>query len=446
MVENLPKLWPIMRREYVERVRTRWFLISTVAAPIVFSLFAIVPTMVANRDRDSVAPRVIVLDATGAELGHYAMRGMSGSPAPDAQGGDADVRVVTPSELPAAEATAAAEVTQRLASGYVVLDSSTLRGDSARYAGRRSDSRAEQARVAQAIRSGLLALRLRGAGMPTPVIDSALMVPTPVIRTSEINDAGRSTASPAKAIVAAFVAFFLYMSIVLYGQSMLGGVIEEKTSRVAEIVISSVSPDLLLAGKVLGVTAVALTQQLVWVAGSIGLIAGRGYVFGTSAAPAAGAGAAAGMQSSDFLAAIIATPWSWVALVMLFFLIGFIFYGALFAAVGATVGSEQDARSAAQPVILLLVMTAVFITPVLANPGSQLARVMSILPFSSPIIMPLRMAVADVPMWEIATSLVCLLAGCYGAVWLAARIYRVGLLMYGKRPSLRELRRWIAAS
>jgi ABC-2 type transport system permease protein len=132
--------------------------------------------------------------------------------------------------------------------------------------------------------------------------------------------------------------------------------------------------------------------------------------------------------------------------VLLFFLVGFVFYGALFAAVGSTVGSEQDARPAAQPVILLLVATAVFISPVVANPGSQLATVMSILPFSSPILMPLRMAVTDVPVWQIAASLGCLALGCVGAVWLAARIYRVGLLMYGKRPSLAELRRWIAAA
>ncbi|HEV2642981.1 MAG TPA: hypothetical protein VGT98_09750, partial [Candidatus Elarobacter sp.] len=210
MVENLSKLWPIVRREYVERVRTRWFIISTIAAPIIFSLVAFVPILLAKRDLATVSPRVIVLDATGAGLGHYVMRGMSGSPTPDEQGGEADVRVVPPGDLTAAEATATSEVTRRLASGYVVLDSATLRGDSAHYSGRRADSRAEQTRVSQAIRSGLLAIRLRGDGMSSAVVDSALSVPTPVIHTQDINDAGRSTASPAKAIVAVFVAFFLY--------------------------------------------------------------------------------------------------------------------------------------------------------------------------------------------------------------------------------------------
>jgi ABC-2 type transport system permease protein len=440
---DLSKLWPIARREYVERVRTRWFIISTIAAPVIFSLLAVLPVLLTSRDRNAVAPRVIVIDATGAGLGHYVMRGMSGAPTPDEKGLQADVRIVSPAQLPAAESTATDEVTQRLASGYVTLDSATLRGDSAHYAGRRGES--QQARITQAIRAGLVALRLEKSGLAAGTIDSALAVPTPVVHTSAINDAGRSTASPAKTLVAAFVAFFLYMSIVLYGQSMLGSVIEEKTTRVAEIVISSVSPDLLLAGKILGTTAVALTQQIVWVAGSIALIMARGALFGASAAQSP-AGSTGGMQSSDFLTAVIATPWSWVVLVLLFFLVGFVFYGALFAAVGSTVGSEQDARPAAQPVILLLVATAVFISPVVANPGSQLATVMSILPFSSPILMPLRMAVTDVPVWQIAASLGCLALGCVGAVWLAARIYRVGLLMYGKRPSLAELRRWIAAA
>jgi ABC-2 type transport system permease protein len=297
------------------------------------------------------------------------------------------------------------------------------------------------------VRSGLVALRLKSNGLSAATVDSVVSTPVPALHAESINDAGRDVSTPAKAIVATFVAFFLYMSILLYGQSMLSGVIEEKMSRVSEIVISSVKPEILLAGKVIGVTAVGLTQQIVWVGGTIALISARGMLFGAPAlARAQAAGAAGGFGSADMLAAVVATPWSWVVAVLLFLLLGVLFYGALYAAVGATVGTEQDARQAAFPVVMLIVLTAVLISPTVSNPGSQLSLVTSLLPFSSPIIMPIRMALTDVPFTEVMGSLIILAASCLGAVWLAGRIYRVGLLMYGKRPTLSELRRWIFTS
>jgi ABC-2 type transport system permease protein len=237
------------------------------------------------------------------------------------------------------------------------------------------------------------------------------------------------------------------MSIIIYGQNMLSGVIEEKMSRVSEIVISSVKPETLLAGKVIGVTAVGLTQQIVWVGGTVLLISARTMLFGAPAiAKAQAAGAAGGFGSNDMLAALVATPWSWVVLVLVLFLLGLLFYGALYAAVGATVGSEQDARQAAFPVVLLLVLTAVLISPTVQNPTSTLAVTMSMLPFSSPIILPIRMAITNVPTIQVVASLAILVLSCLGAIWLAGRIYRVGLLMYGKRPTLAEVRRWIFTS
>ena len=132
-----------------------------------------------------------------------------------------------------------------------------------------------------------------------------------------------------------------------------------------------------------------------------------------------------------------------LVLLLAFFLLGFIFYAALFAAVGAMVSSDQEAQQAAQPVMLLLIAGIIFLNPVLLDPQSTLAKVVSILPFSAPIIMPLRLSLIAVPAWELAASLAALILACLLAVWLAARIYRVGMLMYGKRPSMRELVRWV---
>jgi ABC-2 type transport system permease protein len=447
MVDTSSKLWAIIRREYIERVRTKWFIISTLFAPLVFAAFAFIPLLLMTNDAKSVAPRVVILDATQRGLGQLVARSIAAVQSTGDDASTADVRIIDPGSVAQARDSATSEVARRLANGYVLLDSATIAGDTVTYAGRRADSRSDRTTIATAVRAGLVALQLQTNGLSAAAVDSAIAAPMPPLHAESINDAGRDVSTPAKAIVATFVAFFLYMSILLYGQSMLSGVIEEKMSRVSEIVISSIKPETLLAGKVIGVTAVGLTQQIVWIGGSIALISARAVFFGAPAvAKAQSAGAAGGFGSTDMLAAIVATPWSWVVAVLLFLLLGILFYGALYAAVGATVGSEQDARQAATPVVMIIVLVAILISPTVTNPTSQLAMVTSLLPFSSPIIMPIRMAMTDVPIIQVVGSLLILAASCLGAVWLAGRIYRVGLLMYGKRPTLAELRRWIFAS
>ena len=131
------------------------------------------------------------------------------------------------------------------------------------------------------------------------------------------------------------------------------------------------------------------------------------------------------------------------ALLLAFFVLGFTFYAALFAAMGSTVTNEQDVQQASLPVTMLLVASIVFIQPILLDPTSTFSRVMSWLPFSSPILMPLRMTMVQVSSLELAGTLAVLIAGCIASTWVAARIYRVGMLMYGKRPSLREMARWV---
>jgi ABC-2 type transport system permease protein len=227
------------------------------------------------------------------------------------------------------------------------------------------------------------------------------------------------------------IGFLLYLSIVIYGQTIMSGVLEEKTTRVAEVVMSSVPTDTLLAGKVLGVGAVGLTQQILWIVTTYVLLQLRAPIMARFGAPTM----TFTLPDISFGAGVI---------FLLFFLLGFIFYSSLYAAVGSSVNSESEARQAASPLLIMIVSTAVFIQPVLLNPTGTPAKVLSLLPFSSPIIMPIRMAVTGVPPLELAASLIFLAIGCLAALWLASRIYRVGLLMYGKRPTMREMARWVS--
>jgi ABC-2 type transport system permease protein len=230
------------------------------------------------------------------------------------------------------------------------------------------------------------------------------------------------------------VAFLLYMMLVLYGQNILRSVLEEKTTRVAEVIVASVKPDVLLAGKVFGVAAVSLTQQVVWILSGVLLWRVRGPLL-----EKAGVGAMPDIPLPEVSVGVL-------LLFVAFFLFGFLFYASLFAAAGATVNSDQEAQQAAQLPTLLLIASIIFVQPIMMAPNSTMAQVLSWLPFSAPIIMPLRMSTVPVSNLELALVLLGLVVACGAAIWLASRIYRVGLLMYGKRPTFRELARWVVQS
>jgi ABC-2 type transport system permease protein len=265
------------------------------------------------------------------------------------------------------------------------------------------------------------------------------------MRTEKIGDKGRERGSGFGAILFGYaVALTLYMMIVIYGQTIMRGVMEEKTTRVAEVVVSSVSTDTLLAGKILGVGFVAITQVISWV---VLILAMAQYAAPMLPKPGGGQDVMSGGAAAPGLDAFSGTfpsisPWTALALLS-FFVLGFVFYASLFAAVGSMVNSQEDVQQASMPVMLLLVSSVIFMGPIMTNPGSALARTMSLIPFSAPILMPLRMTLVPVPWYEIIGSIAGVLIACLGSIWLSARIYRVGLLMYGKKPSLSELVRWV---
>ncbi len=427
----MAKLWAIIKREYLERVRTKWFIFATIFGPIFFGAMIIIPAVLAKRGKATAEfTNTRIIDATTTGIGYRIAEGMNRSrPAGSAS---PEVSVVKPSELSQAESTATRQVIAKQVSGYLVVDVRTLGGEEIRYAGRNATSLGDMERMRAVVKEALLRQRLEDAGIDSSRVRDLTFIPLR-LNSERITDKGRGGSGTISIIFAGAIAFLLYMSIVLYGQNVLRGVLEEKTTRVAEVVVSSVSPETLLAGKVLGVGAVGLTQQILWVITTVIMFRLRGPLlekFGINTMPFA-------LPEISFGLAL---------LLLLFFVLGFIFYSSLYAAVGASVNSEQEAQQAVQPMLILLVATAIFINPILINPTSTLATVMSLLPFSAPIIMPLRLALGSVPWYELVGSLVGVALACWGATWLAARIYRVGLLMYGKRPTLREMGRWLSYS
>ncbi len=425
------KLFVVAKREYLERVRSKWFLIVTFLGPLFMVVLIVLPAWLSIRSRSSeVASHMIVLDATGTDLGRRVMGEVIGSPMSDTSA--AVIRTVALTALAEAESTATREVMAKKFEGYLVLDSATLSGKSARYAGRNASTIPDMERVEGAIRQSVLTMRLQNAGLDPQQVKTLSNVRIQ-LATERITDSGRGGSGTFSVAFAFTIAFLLYTSILLYGQSILRGVVEEKTTRVAEVVVASVSPDAMLGGKVLGVGGVGLTQVAMWVLSSVLLLRFREPLM-----------EALGMPSVPFGLPSISL---WTGFVLIaFFVLGFTFYSSLFAAVGAMVTNDQDAQQAATPVTILAVFSIIFLQPVILNPTSQLSKIVSWLPFSAPIIMPARLSLIPISPLEVGLVLLGSLASCVATVWLAARIYRVGILMYGKKPTLRELGRWIRQS
>lgn len=426
----MAKLWAIIKREYLERVRSKWFLIATFLGPIFFAAIIIVPAWLASRSRaTSEVYNTTILDATGTGFGQRLANAIAGDSTDKTK---PEVRLVAPAELTQAESLATREVMQKEKTGYLVVDKQTVAGETARYAGRNASSIPDMTQIRTALRQTILASRLESIGIDNSRTKELTFIPLN-FSTERITERGRGGSGMASVMFGFAIGFLLYMTIIIYGQTIMSSVIEEKTSRVAEVVMSSVPTDTLLAGKVLGVGAVGLTQQILWVATTYILLKLRAPLMEKLGAPMM----TFSLPEISLGAAI---------LLLLFFVLGFIFYSSLYAAVGSAVNSEQEARQAATPLMIMIVFAGVFIQPVLLNPTGTIARVLSLVPITSPIIMPIRMAVTGVPPLELAASIVFLALGCVAALWLASRIYRVGLLMYGKRPTMREMARWVSYS
>jgi ABC-2 type transport system permease protein len=247
-------------------------------------------------------------------------------------------------------------------------------------------------------------------------------------------------------------AILIYMSLFIYGIQVMRGIIEEKTSRIVEVIISSVKPFQLMMGKIIGIGLVGLTQFLLWIILSVGLMSVASTILFKDQAeqvkseiPMADPSAAVAQKApgSDILKAVQTIEWTYILPVFIvFFLGGYMLYSALFAAVGSAVETDTETQQFMLPITLPLLFTYIMsFSFIVNNPDSSLSFWLSIIPFTSPIAMMVRLPFG-VPNWELALSIVLLIGGFLFTTWIASRIYRVGILMYGKKVSFKELGKW----
>jgi ABC-2 type transport system permease protein len=416
------KVWAIIRREFVERVRTRWFWVSAILGPVLFAgviIFEIMQSI-------GGGTRSIAIVDTGT-------RGYAAQVA-EALGPSRYIRADAVNSAPGVVDSLTRLVEAKQLSGFLIVSDSLPSDGKAEY--RASNLSLQTIEELQRTLNRVVEkVRLERRGVDPTVVTWAQDLRVTLdqkkcrLGTCTAENAGQSF------ILAYIMAILLFMAILLYGVNVMSSVLEEKTTRIIEVLVSSLRPFQLMLGKVAGAGAVSFFQFLIWGVSARVLVALR--------VPIA---RMLGASESDAMSITLPhIPFATVAVFMAFFLGGFLLYSAMFAAVGAMSSSEQEARQAQQPVTYLLMISYFSMIGLTNDPSSTFARILSLVPFTSPIATPVRWSSGGMPTWELAASLGILAVSIVGVTWVAARIYRVGILMTGKRPSAKELVRWVRA-
>ncbi len=435
----MSKISVIISHEYRTRVRAKWFIISTLLAPFGLALIIAVPVLAALLAGDGGVGKVVVVDKAdglGAAVTH------TDTARYELAGGR------TEAEL--ADAVKAESI-----QAYVVIPSDILDSGKVTMYSRGGSGIAFESSIQEAMEPLIVKARLQKVGTDTAVID--LVERGIDVVSLKVTDKGvEADESEASAMVGYIGGFLIYMLIFLYGSMVMRGVVEEKANRIIEVLASSARPFEIMMGKVIGIGLVGLTQLVLWFVLGTCVTMGVGALLAPSMSPEtvhqmqqmqASNPTQQGIGMSGALASRGVTLPTISAVTILMFIFnffaGYFLYASLFAAVGSAVDQESDANSLTLPITLPIILTMLFIGNVIAAPNGTFAVIASMIPLFSPILMTVRVAATDVPAWQIITSMLLSIGGFFAAIWLASRIYRIGILSYGKKPTLKEIARWI---
>jgi ABC-2 type transport system permease protein len=424
------KVWAVIRREFVERVRRRSFWVMAMLGPVFFAAIFLAPVLLTQ---GGGVKRIVVVDRTTTSFGKEVASRVDSLPGfvvlgriPARAGVDDSLQ----------KDSLQREVEARRIEGFLLVSDSLLETGVAEYRASNVSSLDDIAELRQALGRLVEQARLERAGVDPGVVAHAQLRVS--LRTNKIAHARATGESAGQSFALAyFMMVTLYIALLLYGVQVMGSVIDEKTSRIVEVLVSSIRPFQLLFGKVLGVGAVSLLQFLIWG------VAGR-FLLGQRAALLSRM-----PNRSQDMGQVFQVPHLSLATAIVFvafFLGGFFLYSAMFAAVAAMSSTEQEARQSQAPVTVLIMIAFFSSFATLANPESRLSVTLSLVPFTAPIATPARWAAGNLTWLDVTSSLALLVVGTVVVTWVAARIYRVGILMTGKRPSLREVARWVRAA
>ena len=412
--------WAVIRREYLERVRNKSFLFGTVSVPVLMLLVMGGPMMMGTRS-ESEGRRIAVVDRTGVLEQRV-------EPELEALGWSVDF---VPWAAGVEEGLRERAVVGEIA-GFIVMDEGTLSDGVATFETTSTLNTVRSFALRMAITRAAMEHRLEASGNADEILSGG------ALRVEMLADVPRADPDGDEPVflVAFFGAMIIYMVILVYSVAVMRATLEEKTSRIVEVIVSSMEPWHLLLGKILGVGGVSLTQLAIWI---------------VTGALAAAAGIPLLMSARPDLTGLVEVQAALPGLGMLglfvgYFLLGFFMFSGIYAAVGAMCHTDEEANQAQFPVVMLLITPIMLLLPVVETPTADWARAASLFPLFSPILMWGRVVAGGVSAWEIGASFALMTAATLAIAWLAGRIYRVGILMTGKRPTLPELWRWVRAA
>ena len=434
------KFLAVVRREYVQRVRARMFIVTTILLPLAMSFFAVVPIIVVNIKTPPV--RVAVVDQTG-KLYNGLKQGLANEdpeeraenerkPGPLPSRGRAFTNfeleeISAPNQSMDQLRTALNErLRRREIDGYIILPPDFINHGQAEFFNNNPGDLFSQSALQSALSRAVREQRLIAAKVDNKTREELFR---PVdLQAVKIGETGGQERDSGKSFALVFgVGLIMYLAILMYGQIVLGAVIEEKETRIAEILFSSVRPFTLMMGKLVGVSFVALTQLMIWGLGFTALT-----LFGVGLLDSQGV--------SSF--SIPHIPFAHFIYFGLLFLLGYFIYATIYALVGSMVTTAQEGGQLAMPIIVMLVVSFYLFLPVSRSPDSSFSFWVSMIPFSAPVAMAVRIVAHTPPFWQIALSLLIGFSTVVVIMWMTSRVYRVGMLMYGKRASISEAWRW----
>ena len=424
----MDKIWIVLKSEFIRRVRSKWFIIGTLLAPLFIIAISVLPAVLGAAASDADEKQIVVLDDTGIfedglnkHAGDQYQFFLSGA---------------SPDNL-------RQEVLDGKYNGYLFIPKSILNGEGeASFYSVEGSGLSGGSRLERALTRTLEEHRLEEFDLSEEIRE--VLSASVGVRTVKITEDGGEEEDSAAfySILGYVMGFIIYMAMFLYGTYVIQGVLEEKSTRVIEVMVSSVKPFQMLMGKVLGIGAVGIVQMLVWSGLMFATILFAGSIVSFFVDPAAldlanNASQEEILEAVDFsIPTIKPAVFVWF---VLFFLGGYLLYSSLFAAVSSLVEQQQDAQGLLMPIYLLIIIPIMFMIFFIESPNSSLAITMSMVPFFSPILMVVRVAVTEVPFWQVGLAYLLLLGTFIGSMWLSSRIYRIGILMYGKKPKIKDL-------
>lgn len=445
----MSKLFAIIRREFVERVRTKAFLIGTLMGPILFYAVGKLPQLMMGKA--SGAQIIAVVDASADHVSARLLDSLSKEKL--GAGGVPRYRFVTvvadPDRATAVRDSIIPSVDRRpegggppdpdALTGILVVTDSGLAAGRLTYLGRNVGSIGDISHLERSLRVAVVRERMLALGVSASVAEVATA--RVELTTAKVTK-GTMTGEGAESAfwLSYILIIILFIALMPTGVQVMSAVVEEKTNRILEVLVSSVRPFDLMLGKVLGVGSASLLQLGIW--GASATLAAR--IGGPSGAAAAANQASEGADRVSMT--LPAIPTDLIIVTLIYFALGFLFFATAYAAVGAMCNTVQETQQVQFPVMGMLLAGYLGAFATIGRPESTAAKIMTFLPPTAPFIVPTRWSNAPLPMTELLGSIGVCVLGVIGMVWLAARIYRVGILSYGKKPSFKDIWVWIRAS